>query len=167
MISKILLENKINFIFHAAAYKHVPIVENNPIPGLLNNVFSTRNICKLAKKFKVNKVILISSDKAVRPTNIMGASKRIAEQIIQCHAKESEHTIFSMVRFGNVLGSSGSVVPLFKKQIAKGGPITITDKKVIRYFMSISEAVKLVLEASSISKGGEVFSSKWENLFQY
>ena len=160
--SKNLLENtirkyKIDLIFHAAAYKHVPLVEENPIIGLENNIFSTLNICETSKSLKVEKVILISSDKAVRPTNLMGVSKRISELIIQAYSSNKEsQTCFSMVRFGNVLGSSGSVVPLFREQIYKGGPITITDKNMVRYFMTIEEASYLVIQASALSEGGEI-----------
>ena len=161
LIENIIKENKINLILHAAAYKHVPLLESNIFQGLLNNVLSTKIICETAYRNNVEKVILISSDKAVRPTNIMGASKRISELLIQAYAKFSKENknkiIYSMVRFGNVLGSSGSVVPLFKKQIAKGGPITITDVNVIRYFMTIKEASQLVLQSTSLAKGGDLF----------
>ena len=156
---------KIDIVFHAAAYKHVPLVESNPISGIKNNVFSTKVICEVSLLLGIKKVILISSDKAVRPTNIMGTSKRLSEMIIQSFAQEVEEnnkkykvkTKFAMVRFGNVLDSSGSVVPLFRKQIAQGGPITITHPKVIRYFMTIDEASQLVLQASAMAKGGDVF----------
>ena len=151
--------NKIDIVYHAAAYKHVYMVENNPISGLANNIFDTLILAKSALKNKTKKFVFISSDKAVRPTNIMGLSKRISELIIQSlsKSKESSLTKFSIVRFGNVLRSSGSVVPLFEKQINSGGPITLTNKKVVRYFMTIKEAVQLVLQASSLSSGGEVF----------
>ena len=150
-------------VIHSAAYKHVPMVENNPLSGLSNNILATRIISKAAIKNNIDKAILISTDKAVRPTNIMGASKRVAELIflhsqnIVFSNKEIYKTKFSIVRFGNVLGSSGSVVPLFNKQISKGGPITITDPEITRYFMTIEEATILVLEAASFSKGGELF----------
>ena len=160
LLRKIFNEEKVNLIFHAAAYKHVPLVEINPISGILNNVFSTLVVSREAQKANVKKVILISSDKAVRPTNVMGASKRLSELIIQAfaHDKISKYqTSYSMVRFGNVLGSSGSVVPLFREQISRGGPLTVTDKNVTRYFMTIQEASNLVLQAASLSKGGEVF----------
>ena len=156
----------VDVIFHAASYKHVPIVESNPLQGLKNNVFSTLAVCKAAYFNDIKKVILISTDKAVRPTNVMGASKRLAEIIMQTFAvspayfvddgKESK-TAFSMVRFGNVLDSSGSVVPLFRKQISIGGPITLTHKKINRFFMTIPEASELVIQASSLAKGGDVF----------
>ena len=149
-----------DIVFHTAAYKHVPIVELNPLIGIKNNVFSTKAICKICKEFKVSKFILISTDKAVRPTNIMGASKRLAELVVQSYAKElndQNPTKFSMVRFGNVLNSSGSVVPIFKEQISKGGPITITHPKIIRYFMTIEEASQLVIQAAKLALGGDLF----------
>ena len=144
-------------IFHAAAYKHVPLVEHNPISGMGNNILSTRNLVQAAEQHEVAHFILISTDKAVRPTNVMGASKRVCEQILQAKAKFGSKTRFSMVRFGNVLGSSGSVVPRFKEQIANGGPVTLTHKDIIRYFMTIPEAAQLVIQAGSMAKGGEVF----------
>ncbi len=159
-------EYKPNIIFHAAAYKHVPLVQSNPLQGIKNNVFSTLNICRVSLKNNVKKVVLISSDKAVRPTNVMGASKRLSELIIQAYAKKITDnsnlnkeliTKFSMVRFGNVLGSSGSVVPLFMDQINNGGPITLTHEKVVRFFMTISEAAQLVLQAAELSTGGDLF----------
>ena len=164
-VENVFLDYKIDTVFHAAAYKHVPMVELNPITGLSNNFFATKSVCNSAKKANLEKVILISSDKAVRPTNIMGASKRLSELIISGFAKENEknylknntNTCFSMVRFGNVLESSGSVVPLFKRQIANGGPITLTHPKVTRYFMTIPEAAQLVLQASVLAKGGDLF----------
>ena len=155
--SKLFKKYSIDVVFHAAAYKHVPIVENNSIEGMFNNIVSTRVLTQASNKFKISKFILISSDKAVRPTNIMGLSKRIAELIVQNQSYETKTTCFSMVRFGNVLGSSGSVVPLFKKQISSGGPITLTHPEVVRYFMSISEASQLVIQAAQLAKGGEVF----------
>ena len=157
------MRNSINTIYHAAAYKHVPIVEFNPITGVENNVIGTYNLAITAMQHQVQTMVLISTDKAVRPTNVMGASKRIAEMILQAlnysqdFTNQQKKTIFTMVRFGNVLGSSGSVVPLFKEQIKNGGPITVTDPEVIRYFMTISEAVQLVIQASSMATGGEVF----------
>jgi FlaA1/EpsC-like NDP-sugar epimerase len=144
-------------VFHAAAYKHVPLLEHNPISGLGNNIISTKNLVLAAEQNKVSHFILISTDKAVRPTNVMGASKRVCEQILQAKAKAGSKTKFSMVRFGNVLGSSGSVVPRFKEQIANGGPVTLTHKDIIRYFMTIPEAAQLVIQAGSMAQGGEVF----------
>ena len=167
LIEEIIAKNSVNLIFHCAAYKHVPILETNPLIGIHNNVFSTKIICECAIKSKVEKVILISTDKAVRPTNLMGATKRLAEQIIQAfddHEKSQNEednlyipTKFSSVRFGNVLESSGSVVPLFKSQIAQGGPITLTHPKIERYFMTITEAAQLVLQTVSLSEGGDLF----------
>lgn len=152
----------IHVVFHAAAYKHVPLVETNPLAGLANNVLGTRTIADAAHEAGVGRFIMISTDKAVRPTNVMGASKRLAELVVQDMAKRSRGTVFSMVRFGNVLGSSGSVIPLFKEQIAHGGPVTLTHEDVTRYFMTISEAAQLVLLAGSFSdkessRGGDVF----------
>ena len=147
-------------IYHAAAYKHVTLVEQNPSEGLLNNTFGTLGLAKVAAKMGVPNFILISTDKAVRPTGVMGVSKRLAEMAIQAlaaDASERGSTIFSMVRFGNVLNSSGSVVPLFRKQIREGGPITLTDSEVTRYFMTIPEAAQLVLQASAMATGGDVF----------
>lgn len=158
LIDDVVQSWKINTIYHAAAYKHVPIVELNPLSGLENNVFGTLVVAMAAAKYNVANMILISTDKAVRPTNVMGASKRLSELVLQSFAKKhNADTIFSMVRFGNVLGSSGSVVPLFKQQINQGGPITITHPDIIRYFMTIPEAVELVIQSGSMAQGGEVF----------
>ncbi len=158
----VMQDHEVEVVFHAAAYKHVPLVEHNPIAGLANNVLGTRTLADAAHEARVARFILISTDKAVRPTNVMGASKRLAELVIQDLAKRSKGTIFSMVRFGNVLGSSGSVIPLFKEQIARGGPVTLTHEDVTRFFMTISEAARLVLLAGSFahqgeSRGGDVF----------
>jgi FlaA1/EpsC-like NDP-sugar epimerase len=145
-------------VYHAAAYKHVPMVEYNPLEGIRNNVFGTLNVVEAALKYGIPSVVLISTDKAVRPTNIMGASKRLCEMILQAYAGENFNaTCFSMVRFGNVLGSSGSVVPLFRNQIKHGGPVTITHKDITRYFMTIPEAAQLVIQAGAMSLGGDVF----------
>ena len=159
-VRKVLEEHGVNIILHAAAYKHVPLVEANPLAGLVNNVFGTQALAEQAAKAGVERFILISSDKAVRPANIMGASKRLAELVVQDMARgrgAKASTVFSMVRFGNVLGSSGSVVPLFQEQLMRGGPLTVTDRHVARYFMTVQEAVKLVLQAGAMAQGGEVF----------
>ena len=144
-------------VYHAAAYKHVPLVEANVTEGIRNNVFGTLTVAAVAANADVADFVMISTDKAVRPTNVMGASKRLAEMIIQSLASKSPKTCFSMVRFGNVLGSSGSVIPRFRQQIINGGPITLTHKDIIRYFMTIPEAVQLVVQAGAMAKGGEVF----------
>ncbi|MDI5921871.1 nucleoside-diphosphate sugar epimerase/dehydratase [Halomonas sp. LR5S13] len=148
---------QVDTIYHAAAYKHVPLVEQNMVEGICNNVFGTLNMARAAIAAKVSSVVLVSTDKAVRPTNVMGASKRLAELVCQALAQEQEVTRFSMVRFGNVLGSSGSVVPLFRKQIEKGGPITVTHPEITRYFMTIPEAAQLVIQAGAMARGGDVF----------
>lgn len=147
---------KPDYVFHAAAHKHVPLMEDSPCESIKNNCLGTLNVVKASDKYKVKKFVLISTDKAVRPTSIMGASKRICEMIIQTYNKISK-TEFVAVRFGNVLGSNGSVIPLFLKQIDLGGPVTVTDSNIIRYFMTIPEAVILIMEATSFAKGGEIF----------
>jgi FlaA1/EpsC-like NDP-sugar epimerase len=157
LVSDTLRDNAVETIYHAAAYKHVPLVEENPIAGLWNNAFGAAVVADCAKAHKVERVVLISTDKAVRPTNVMGASKRVAELILQAAAADGGPTVFTMVRFGNVLDSSGSVVPLFRNQIKAGGPITVTHPEIERYFMSIPEAAELVLQAGAMAKGGEVF----------
>ena len=157
-----LRNHDVDVLYHCAAYKHVPLVEINPIVGILNNILTTKILCKIAEKLLIKEFILLSSDKAVRPTSIMGASKRVSELIVQAYSeklkkKGNSLVKFSMVRFGNVLGSSGSVVPLFNEQISKGGPVSITHKEVTRYFMTLKEAAQLVLQAAVLSQGGEVF----------
>ena len=157
LLQRLFADQYVALVFHAAAYKHVPLVEANPLAGLANNVCSTYQVCRAAVATGVHQVMLISTDKAVRPTNVMGASKRLAELVVQAHASEESSTRFSMVRFGNVLDSSGSVVPLFRRQIKEGGPITLTHPEIIRYFMTIPEAATLVLQASVLATGGDVF----------
>jgi len=157
MMRDILARHDIDVVLHAAAYKHLTLVQSNCIAGLRNNVIGTKVIADAAREAGVERFILVSSDKAVRPTNVMGASKRLAELVVQDLATRSSGTRFSMVRFGNVLGSSGSVIPLFEEQIARGGPVTLTHGEVTRYFMTISEAARLVLLAGSFARGGDVF----------
>ncbi len=162
MARSVMSDHGVQVVLHAAAYKHVPLVEANPVDGMMNNVLGTRTLADAAHEAQVERFILISTDKAVRPTNIMGASKRLAEFVVQDMAKRPGRTVFSMVRFGNVLGSSGSVVPLFKEQIAHGGPVTLTHQEVTRFFMTLTEAVRLVLLAGSFNapggqRGGDVF----------
>jgi FlaA1/EpsC-like NDP-sugar epimerase len=158
LVERIMRRDHIHTIYHAAAYKHVPLVEANIVEGLRNNVLGAQVVAAAAERFKVDTCVLISSDKAVRPTNMMGASKRIAEMIFQAAAARfATHTTFCMVRFGNVLGSSGSVIPLFQRQIAQGGPLTITHPDVSRYFMLITEAAQLVIQAGAMAEGGDVF----------
>ncbi len=155
-LDAIFAEYRPDIIYHAAAHKHVPLMEDSPNEAIKNNVFGTYKTAQMADKYSAKRFVMISTDKAVNPTNIMGASKRICEMIIQMMSKHSD-TKFVAVRFGNVLGSNGSVIPLFKKQIAAGGPVTVTDPEIIRYFMTIPEAVSLVLQAGAYAKGGEIF----------
>lgn len=158
LLTRLIKEHAVQTIYHAAAYKHVPLVESNVVAGVVNNVFGTRSAAIAAIEGNVETFVLISTDKAVRPTNVMGATKRMAELVLQGFAQEKElKTRFCMVRFGNVLGSSGSVVPLFKEQIKNGGPVTVTHPEVTRFFMTIPEAAQLVLQAGAMGKGGDVF----------
>lgn len=156
-VQRVIEHFKIETVYHAAAYKHVPMVEHNVVEGIKNNILGTLSVAKASEEQGVESFVLISTDKAVRPTNVMGATKRFAELVCQGLATNQKNTCFSMVRFGNVLGSSGSVVPVFKKQIKQGGPVTVTHPDIIRYFMTIPEAAQLVIQAGAMAKGGDVF----------
>ena len=156
-VEQVIKKYKPDYIYHAAAYKHVPLMEDSPAEAIRTNVIGTYNVARLADKYKVKKMVLVSTDKAVRPTNVMGTTKRFAETIIQYFSDKSKNTRYAAVRFGNVLGSNGSVVPLFKKQIEAGGPVTLTHKDIIRYFMTIPEAVSLILQCGLFAEGGEIF----------
>jgi FlaA1/EpsC-like NDP-sugar epimerase len=156
-VRHVLENHRIDVVLHAAAYKHVPMVEANPLAGVANNVLGTNTLAREAFDFGVGRFILVSSDKAVRPVGVMGATKRLAELIVADLARESRHTVFATVRFGNVLGSSGSVIPRFREQILRGGPVTLTDPDITRYFMTAQEATRLVLWAGTLARGGEIF----------
>lgn len=156
-LERVFRKYRPNIVVMAAAHKHVPLMENNVIEAVENNVFGTLNTVELSEKYNVDRVHMVSTDKAVNPTNVMGATKRICEMIIQSHSTKKQHTKFSATRFGNVLGSAGSVIPLFKKQISNGGPVTLTDYRIIRYFMTIPEASQLILASASMAKNGELF----------
>ena len=156
-LENIFKEYKPQIVFHAAAYKHVPMQESFPWEAVKTNIFGTANLSSLSMKYEIEKFVLVSTDKAVKPTNVMGATKRLAEIFVQSYNLKQDKTDFMAVRFGNVLGSSGSVLNIFKEQIKKGGPITITDPNMERYFMSIPEASQLILQAGSLGEGGEIF----------
>jgi FlaA1/EpsC-like NDP-sugar epimerase len=157
-MTSIIDKHRPNLILHVAAYKHVPLVEANPCEGVRNNIGSSYTLAVLASRYAVDDFVLVSSDKAVRPTNVMGATKRVSEMILQgLDSVESNKTRFSIVRFGNVAESSGSVIPKFREQISQGGPVTVTDVRVTRYFMTLSVASQLVLQAASLAEGGEIF----------
>ena len=156
-LREIFDEFRPDIVFHAAAHKHVPLMENSPCEAVKNNIFGTYNTAKTAVEFKAKKFVILSTDKAVNPANVMGATKRVTELIVQYFDRHTEYTQFAAVRFGNVLGSNGSVIPIFKKQIENGGPVTVTDPQITRYFMTIPEAAQLVIQAGSLSEGGEVF----------
>ncbi|MBO4422738.1 MAG: polysaccharide biosynthesis protein [Clostridia bacterium] len=156
-LEKVFRAYQPHIVLHAAAHKHVPLMEKNCVEAIENNVFGTYNVIRMCEKYRAERFIMISTDKAVNPTNVMGATKRVCEMITQCYAKKGSGTVYSATRFGNVLGSAGSVIPLFKRQIAGGGPVTVTDKRINRYFMTIPEASQLVLQSGAMAKNGELF----------
>lgn len=155
-LERVFIEHRPDIVLHAAAHKHVPLMERNVIEAVENNVFGTLNVVEFAEKYEAKRFLMVSTDKAVNPTNVMGATKRMCEMIVQSHSRDSK-TLFCATRFGNVLGSAGSVIPLFKKQIANGGPVTLTDQRIIRYFMTIPEASQLVLQSGAIAKNNDLF----------
>jgi len=157
VLKRVFLKYRPDVVFHAAAYKHVPIMELNPWETIFTNIKGTHSLLEVVREFGVDRFVLVSTDKAVRPSNVMGASKRVAELLTQCYSKSFNPTRFMSVRFGNVIGSSGSVIPLFKRQIERGGPVTVTHPEVTRYFMTIPEASQLILQAGSMGEGGEIF----------
>lgn len=167
LVKNLLEAEGVEIVLHAAAYKHVPMVENNEIEGARNNILGTKILAEAAAEAGIERFILISTDKAVRPTSIMGATKRFAELVVQDIQTRAPQTVFSMVRFGNVLGSSGSVLPLFQAQIDAGGPVTVTDPRVTRYFMTVAEASRLVLLAGSFAQGGMCSCSTWVNRSEF
>ena len=156
-LERIFATYRPDVVLHAAAHKHVPLMEHNCCEAIENNVFGTLNTVELSEKYGVGRFMMVSTDKAVNPTNVMGATKRMCEMIVQSHSRTSKTTTFSATRFGNVLGSAGSVIPLFRRQIMNGGPITVTDKRIIRYFMTIPEASQLVLQSGAMAENGELF----------
>jgi FlaA1/EpsC-like NDP-sugar epimerase len=157
VVTDVIREHKVQTIFHAAAFKHVPIVERDPIAGVINNIFATTTLARIAIDCGVERFVLISTDKAVRPSSVMGATKRLAELILQDMSRSPRKTTFCCVRFGNVLGSSGSVVERFTEQIRRGGPVTVTHPDMVRYFMSVEEAASLVIQSATLAKGGDTF----------